>query len=133
MVTDPISDLIIRIKNAGPVKQATVSLPYSKLKHAIADALKKHGFVASVASVDVNGKGIGSTLEIGVAYDGVKPKVSDVQRISKSSRRIYKGAGDITPVQNGYGALILSTSKGIMTDKEARKAKIGGEALFKIW
>ena len=84
MVTDPISDLIIRIKNAGPVKQATVSLPYSKLKHAIAETLKKHGFVASV---DVNGKGIGSTLDIGVAYDAGKPKVTDVQRISKSSRK----------------------------------------------
>lgn len=130
MVTDPISDLIIRIKNAGPVKQATVSMPYSKLKHAVAEVLKKHGFVASV---ETNGKGVGSTLEIGVAYDGVKPKVTDVQRISKSSRRIYKGVGDIIPVRNGFGALILSTSKGIMTDKEARKAKIGGEALFKIW
>ena len=130
MVTDPISDLIIRIKNAGPVKQAVVSLPYSKLKHAVADTLKKHGFVASV---DVNGKGIGSTLEVGVAYDGIKPRVTDVQRISKSSRRIYKGATEIGSVQNGYGALILSTSKGIMTDKEARKTKIGGEALFKIW
>lgn len=130
MVSDPISDLIIRIKNAGPVKQAVVSLPYSKLKHAIAETLKKHGYIATVG---VNGKGIGSTLEVGVAYDGVKPRVTDVQRISKSSRRIYKGAADITPVQNGYGSLILSTSKGIMTDKEARKAKIGGEALFKIW
>ena len=130
MVSDPISDLIIRIKNAGPVKQTAISLPYSKLKHAIADVLKKHGYVASV---DTNGKGVGSTLEIGVAYDGIKPKVTDVQRISKSSRRIYKGAGELNSVRNGFGSLILSTSKGIMTDKEARKAKVGGEALFKIW
>ena len=130
MVIDPISDLIIRIKNAGPVKQATVSLPYSKLKHAIAETLKKHGFVATV---DVDGKGIGSILKIGVAYDAGKPKVTDVERISKSSRRVYKGAGELASVRNGYGSLIISTSKGIMTDKEARKAKVGGEALFKIW
>ena len=130
MVSDPISDLIIRIKNAGPVKQANISLPYSKLKHAVADVLKKHGFVASV---EAKGKGIDSTLEIGVAYDGTKPRVTDVQRISKSSRRIYKGAGDLSSVRNGFGSLIISTSKGIMTDKEARKAKVGGEALFKIW
>lgn len=130
MVTDPISDLIIRIKNAGPVRKETVSLPYSKLKHAIAEVLKNHKFVTSV---EVKGKGVESTLEIGIAYEGTKPRVNDVQRISKSSRRIYKGATEINSVRNGFGSLILSTSKGIMTDKEARKAKIGGEALFKIW
>lgn len=130
MVTDPISDLIIRIKNAGPVRKEVVSLPYSKLKHAIAEVLKNHKFVSSV---EVKGKGIESTLDIGIAYDGAKPRVNDVQRISKSSRRVYKGATEINSVRNGFGSLIISTSKGIMTDKEARKAKIGGEALFKIW
>lgn len=130
MVTDPISDLIIRIKNAGPVRKETVTLSYSKLKHAIAEVLKNHKFVSSV---EVKGKGIESTLEIGVAYDGIKPRVSGVERVSKSSRRIYKGATEIASVKNGFGSLILSTSKGIMTDKEARKAKVGGEALFKIW
>jgi small subunit ribosomal protein S8 len=130
MVTDPISDLIIRIKNAGPVRKETVSLPYSNLKHAIAEVLKKHKFITSV---EAKGKGVESTLEIGIAYDGIKPRVNGVERISKSSRRIYKGATDISSVQSGFGSMILSTSKGIMTDKEARKAKIGGEALFKIW
>jgi small subunit ribosomal protein S8 len=130
MVTDPISDLIIRIKNAGPVRKEIVSLSYSKLKHAIAEVLKNHKFVASV---EAKGKGKDATLEIGVAYDGIKPRINDVERISKSSRRVYKGATEINPVRNGFGCLILSTSKGIMTDKEARKAKIGGEALFKIW
>ncbi len=131
MVTDPISDLIIRIKNAGPVRQQTVSMPYSKLKHAVAGVLKNHKFVASVES---KGKGKEAVLEVGIAYDAVnKPRVNDVQRISKSSRRIYKGAGELGSVRSGFGSLILSTSKGIMTDKEARKAKVGGEALFKIW
>jgi small subunit ribosomal protein S8 len=130
MVTDPISDLIIRIKNAGPVRKESVSLPYSKLKHAIAEVLKNHKFVTSV---EAKGKGVEATLEIGIAYDGTKPRVNDVQRISKPSRRIYKGATESVPVRNGLGATILSTSKGIMTDKEARKAKVGGEALFKIW
>ena len=131
MVSDPISDLIIRIKNAGPVRQANISLPYSKLKHSIAEVLKNHKFIASV---EEKGKGVGATLEIGIAYDATnKPRVNDVQRISKSSRRVYNGASEIGSVRNGFGSLILSTSKGIMTDKEARKAKIGGEALFKIW
>lgn len=130
MVTDPISDLIIRIKNAGPVRKETVAMPYSKLKHAIAEVLKKHKFINSV---EVKGKGIEATLEIGIAYNGTKPRINDVERVSKSSLRVYKGATEISSVQNGFGSLIISTSKGIMTDKEARKAKIGGEALFKIW
>ena len=130
MVTDPISDLIIRIKNAGPVRKEVVSMPYSKLKHAIAEVLKNHKFITSV---EMKGKGIESTLEVGIAYNGTKPRINDVERVSKSSRRIYKGATEIASVKNGFGSLILSTSKGIMTDKEARKAKIGGEALFKIW
>ncbi|HAO64399.1 TPA: 30S ribosomal protein S8 [Candidatus Taylorbacteria bacterium] len=130
MVTDPISDLIIRIKNAGPVRKEVVSMPYSKLKHAIAEVLKNHKFITSVES---KGKGIETTLEIGIAYDGIKPRINDVERVSKSSRRVYKGATEIASVRNGFGSLILSTSKGIMTDKEARKAKVGGEALFKIW
>ena len=105
-------------------------MPYSKLKHAIAEALKNHKFITSV---EAKGKGVEAILEIGIAYDGVKPRVNDVERISKSSRRIYKGATEIGSVRNGFGSIILSTSRGIMTDKEARKAKIGGEALFKIW
>jgi len=130
MVTDPISDLIIRIKNAGPVRKETVSLPYSKLKQAIAEVLKNHKFISSV---EVKGKGVESVLEIGIAYDGIKPRINDVERVSKSSLRVYKGATELGSVRNGLGCLIVSTSKGIMTDKEARKAKIGGEALFKIW
>ena len=130
MVTDPISDLIVRIKNAGPVRKETVSLPYSKLKHAIVEVLKNHKFVSSV---EMKGKGVESTLEIGIAYDGVKPRVNGVERVSKPSRRIYKGSTEVGSVRSGVGSLIISTSKGIMTDKEARKAKIGGEALFKIW
>lgn len=105
-------------------------MPYSKLKHAIAEVLKNHKFITSVES---KGKGIETTLEIGIAYDGIKPRINDVERVSKSSRRVYKGATEIASVRNGFGSLILSTSKGIMTDKEARKAKVGGEALFKIW
>lgn len=105
-------------------------MPYSKLKHAIADVLKNHKFVTSV---EAKGKGVEATLEIGIAYDGIKPRINDVERISKPSRRIYKGSKDISSVRSGFGSTILSTSKGIMTDKEARKAKVGGEALFKIW
>ena len=106
-------------------------MPYSKLKHAIAEVLKNHKFITSV---EAKGKGVEATLEIGIAYDATnKPRINDVERISKPSRRVYKGSTEVSPVRSGFGSTILSTSKGIMTDKEARKAKVGGEALFKIW
>ena len=118
--------------NNGHLVGDWYELPMSEeeLSTAIAEVLKKHKFITSV---EAKGKGVESTLEIGIAYDGIKPRVNGVERISKSSRRIYKGASEISSVRNGFGSLIISTSKGIMTDQEARKAKIGGEALFKIW
>jgi len=131
MVTDPIGDFIIRIKNAVAVGKETVSVPHSKFKMAVADKLKDAGYIKSI---DRKGKKIKKTIEIGLVYekDGTS-KIGGVKRISKPGRRLYKGADEIHPVKYGHGALLLSTPNGVMTDKEAKKAHIGGEALFEIW
>ena len=131
MVGDPISDLIIRIKNAGSVAKAEVTVPYSKLKFAIAEALQKAGFVGEISK---NGKDVTKTLTIELLYksDGT-PRITDVKRISKPGRRLYKGVKHIFPIKYGKGAALYSTPKGILTDAQARKERVGGEELFKIW
>ncbi|HEY4508876.1 MAG TPA: 30S ribosomal protein S8 [Candidatus Paceibacterota bacterium] len=131
---DAISDMIIRIKNASASKKESVVFPYSKLKLAIADCLFKAGFIKSFGK---KGKKIQKFIEVVLIYgtgaeDGV-PKITGVDRVSKSSKRVYNKSKDIKKVKSGYGNLILSTPKGIMTDKEATLANVGGEALFKIW
>jgi small subunit ribosomal protein S8 len=131
MITDPVGDLIIRLKNAGAVKHATVSVPFSNLKLAIAEKLKDAGYVTGV---DKKGKKVKKTLEVTLKYntDG-SPFIEGVKRVSKPGRRMYKSVHEITRVRYGHGSLILSTPQGIKTDKEARKEKIGGEAMFEIW
>jgi small subunit ribosomal protein S8 len=128
---DVIGDLIIRIKNAGAIGKPTVSIPYSAFKMAVAEKLKDHGYVKAV---EKKGKKTKKTLDIALKYDEAgKHAIEDVKRVSKPGRRLYKSVLDIHPVHYGHGALILSTPKGIKTDKEARKEKVGGEALFEIW
>jgi small subunit ribosomal protein S8 len=127
---DPISDMIVQIRNASDAKKESVVLPYSKLKLAILDTLLKEGFVKSFGK---KGKKVAKFIEVVLVYEGDEPKIHGVQRISKSSRRVYQKAKDIRGVKNGFGILVLSTPKGIMSDKMARMEKVGGEALFKIW
>lgn len=129
-MTDPIADMIVRIKNASDSKKESVVLPYSKLKLSILDVLLKEGFVRSFGK---KGKKITKWIEVGLIYENGMPKVRGVDRVSKSSKRVYFQAKEIRPVKSGYGLLILSTPQGIMTDKAARTAHVGGEALFKIW
>ncbi len=131
MITDPVGDLIIRLKNAGAVKHASVSLPFSNFKLAIAEKLKDAGYVTGV---DKKGKKVKKTLEVTLKYnaDGT-PFIEGVKRVSKPGRRMYKSVHEIMRVRYGHGSLILSTPQGIKTDKEARKEKVGGEALFEIW
>lgn len=131
LITDPVGDFIIRLKNAGAVGKETVSVPFSQFKQAIAEKLKEAGYVSDI---DKKGKKVKKTLDIVLKYkpDGTHA-ISDVKRISKPGRRLYKAAREINPVRYGHGALILSTPQGVMTDKEARKANVGGEALFEIW
>lgn len=131
MVNDPVADFINRLSNAGAVKHAVVSIPFSNFKYAIATKLKEAGYVGSI---EKKGKKVKKTLDVTLKYteEGVSV-INGVKRVSKPGRRLYKSVLEIHPIRYGTGALILSTPKGIMTDKEARKEKIGGEALFEIW
>ncbi|MFZ4500020.1 MAG: 30S ribosomal protein S8 [Minisyncoccia bacterium] len=128
---DSISNMIITMKNASMVSKDRVVVPFSALKYAIAQCLKEHGFVSDVSKKTE--KNNISVIEIGLLYKDGQPKIQDVARISKSSRRVYMGTRDLRPVKNGHGLTILSTPKGILSDKQAKKELVGGEALFKIW
>ena len=131
MVGDTIGDFIVRLKNAGATGKTSVSVPYSAFKMAIAEKLKDAGFVKAI---EKKGKKVRKTLDVVLKYDESGAHViSDVKRISKPGRRMYKSVIEIHPIRYGRGALILSTPKGVLTDKEARKEKVGGEALFEIW
>ncbi len=131
MVGDPIGDFIIRLKNAGAVKHETVSIPFSKMKMAVAETLKENGYIKNV---EKQGKKVRKTIHVELAYkeDGTH-RIDDVKRISKPGRRVYKASNELFPVRYGNGHLVLSTPKGIMTNIQARKEKVGGEALFEIY
>ena len=129
-MVDPISQIIINIKNANVAGKATATFPYSKLKESVFAVLKREGFIKDFST---KGKKVIKTIEVELSYVDGKPRIDGVQQISKNSRRTYAKAKEIKPVLNGYGALILTTPMGILTDKEARKEKVGGEVLFKIW
>ena len=127
---DAISNMIIMLKNASLAGKESVFLPYSKMKNAIAGCLKKEGYVSNISKKVRKDQPV---LEIGLIYVDKKPKIMEVERISKQSRRVYFRMKDIHTVRNGSGLLVLSTPKGILSGKEARKDQVGGEALFKIW
>jgi small subunit ribosomal protein S8 len=136
-MTDPISDMLNRIRNAQAVLQPSVSIPFSELKYQIAKILEKENFVGSV---EKKGKKIKKTIEIVLKYKkdqeiGGKQVsiISNLKRISKSGQRIYVGSKDIKGVRGGFGLSIISTPKGVMTGKEAKKNKVGGEILCEIW
>ena len=132
MVSDTIGDFIIQLKNAGMVRKDRVSLPYSKLKHAIADTLQKEGYVAGV---ETTGKGVKKQLEVLLQYDAATGAhvINDGKRSCKPGRSLYTKVAVSYPVKFGKGRVILSTPAGILSGEEARKAKVGGEELFKIW
>ncbi len=128
---DPIADMLIRIKNNQAVKKETAMFGYSKMKWDIAKILERSGYLG-----DVNRKGKKNRklIEVTLLYDEAgNPKISGVKRISKPGRRVYKSFREIQPVNNSFGSALYSTSKGIVTDRDARKEKIGGEALCEIW
>jgi len=130
MMHDPIADMLIRIKNGGIAGKDIVEMPFSNLKEAIAKVLFAEGYITSYAK---KGKKVQKTLEVGIAYEGKTPRVADVARMSKPSRRFYLSVDEIKPVKNGFGLMVMSTPKGVMSGNEARKSQVGGEALFKIW
>jgi small subunit ribosomal protein S8 len=127
---DPIANMLTAIKNAGYAGKHNVVVSYSKIKHDIAEVLKTEGFVKDV---EKKSKGIKHSLSIDLIVDGRNPKVQGVKRISKPSKRLYRKAKDIRPVKQGYGVLVLSTPQGVMAGYKAKRAGVGGEALFNIW
>ena len=127
---DSISNMIIMLKNASLAGKESVSFPYSKMKNAIAECLKKEGYVKQVSKKVKKGF---PTLEVELVYMDKKPKITEAERVSKQSRRVYFKMKDIHSIRNGSGLLVLSTPKGILSGKEARKEQVGGEALFKLW
>jgi len=126
-MSDPISDLLTRIRNAQLAEKVTVVMPSSKLKVAIIEVLKEEGYVDGFNVI--KGDAGKATLEVGLKYYSGRPVIEKIQRVSRPGLRVYKGSEDIPAVMNGLGIAIVSTSKGLMTDRKARANKIGGEVL----
>lgn len=129
-MTDPIADLIIRIKNGYLARKKAVSIPYSKMNKSITDILVKENYLTEAV---VAGDAPFQTIEAELKYVGKMPSITDVKRESKPGRRVYKSVKTLPNALGGYGIVILSTNKGVMTEKEARKVGVGGEVLCSIW
>lgn len=129
--TDPIADMLTRIRNANSSKHKTVDIPASKMKLAIADILFKEGYIKSFEEISSDVQG---TIRVALKYDEKGNRViAGIKRISKPGLRVYASKEELPQVLNGLGIAIVSTSKGVMTDKEARKAGLGGEVLAYVW
>ena len=130
-ITDPVADMLTRIRNAGSAKHETVDVPASKMKKAIAEILLNEGYIKSYSIVDDGTQGV---IHITLKYNAGKEKViTGLRRVSKPGLRVYAGAEELPQVLRGLGIAIISTSKGVMTDKAARKANVGGEVLAFVW
>jgi len=128
-MTDAISDMLTRIRNAGRALRPTVEMPHSRMKESIAHILKKEGYVADVA---VEGKPF-KTIKLRLKYQGKKTVIEGLRRVSKPGLRRYVGATEIPRVRGGLGVAVISTSEGLMTDTQARKKNLGGELLCYVW
>lgn len=129
MFTDPIADMLTRIRNASAAKKAEVVVPFSKVKWAIANILLQDGFIKNAEKVE-DGQG---NIKIGLKYIDQKPAVVSLKRVSTPGRRVYVDKDNILSVRNGLGIAIISTSQGIMNNKEAKKRKIGGELICEVY
>ena len=125
-MSDPIADMLTRIRNAQRVEKTEVVMPSSKVKVAIADVLKDEGYIEGYTVSEDGGK---ATLTVGLKYYAGKPVIEKIERVSRPGLRIYKGREDIPPVMNGLGVAIVSTSRGVMTDRKARSTGVGGEVI----
>jgi small subunit ribosomal protein S8 len=131
VMTDPIADLLTRIRNANMVRHEKLEVPASKMKKEIADILKREGFIRDVEVIEDNKQGI---IRIFLKYGGNRERViTGVKRISKPGLRVYAKSNEVPRVLNGLGIAIVSTSNGILTDKEARQQQVGGEVLAYVW
>ena len=128
--TDPIADMLTRIRNAIAVNKCEVALPHSNVKESVATLLKNNGFVDDVKAEKAD---VGKTLVITINGELSNAHISEIHRLSKPGRRMYVPARDAHSVKNGLGSRILSTPKGILSDREARKVRAGGETLFEVW
>ena len=129
-ITDPIADMLTRIRNAGSAKHETVDVPASKMKKAIAEILLEEGYIKDYTIEDENVQG---SIKITLKYNGRESAISGLRRVSKPGLRVYAGAEELPKVLRGLGIAIVSTSKGIMTDKKARELNVGGEVLAFVW
>ena len=131
-MTDPVADLLSRIRTAHVAKHDRLDLPASKLKTEICGLLKEQGYISSFEILDEDP--VKQEIRIFLKYtDDGEPMIRHMRRISKPGRRVYRRADDLRPVLNGLGVGIVSTSQGLLTDKEARQQRVGGEVLFEIW
>jgi len=132
MLTDPIADLLTRIRNGTHARKATVDMPWSRHKEAISKVLVAEGYLESAAEVTEEGKG--RTLRIGLRYDDRRrPVILGIKRVSRPSLRVYVGSTEIPAIRRGLGVNVLSTPKGVLVDREARKQGVGGELLCTVW
>jgi len=127
---DPIADLLVRIKNAQASSLESVEIPFSKVKLAISKILEREGFVGQVEKRGLKNK---EKIAIALKYEQGAPAISEIKRVSKLGQRIYVSSDKVRSVKQGYGLAIISTSRGLMTDKEAKKNKVGGEILCQVW
>lgn len=130
MLTDPISDMITRIKNGLMVKKNEVIIPFSKLKENVTKILKQENFIKDYKKIK---KGKKEYLMLSLRYKNNISVISEIKRISKPSRKFYVGQKDMSKLTRGFGYLILSTSRGVMTDKKAKQVGVGGEVICRIW
>ena len=130
MMTDPIADMLTRIRNAGMAKLTKTSIPFSRIKGEIAEILKREGFISDFTVAQEKKPQIVVEMKYG---NNRRSAIAGLQRASRPGRRIYVGHEEIPRVQNGLGIAVLSTSKGLMTDREARENRIGGELLCRVW
>lgn len=126
---DTLANMLNGIKTAGFVKKTSIVIPHSKMKESVLALLKKEGYIKTYTVLS----GVKPTVEIVLEYKDKSPRINGVERVSKPSKRVYTGVKDITSVKYGHGTSVISTPKGIMTGKEARKEQVGGEILFTIW
>jgi len=133
MMTDPIADMLTRIRNAVRVERPSVEMPISQVKRGLAEVLKREGYIWDWQEVSHQDEPVGQLrLELKYGPNG-EQVIQNIRRISKPGRRVYSKARDLKPVLNGLGITILSTSRGIVSDREARQRKLGGEVLCEVW
>jgi small subunit ribosomal protein S8 len=128
--TDPIADMLTRVRNAINVRKSEVSLPHSKVKEAVAVLLKENNFIDDVKVKDAT---VGKTLTLTINSDSSNARITEIARLSKPGRRYYVGSAEIPVVKRGRGLVIISTSKGMMTGAQAKKQRLGGEVICKVY